>query len=722
MEQRSFNYSMKNIPLSNVKSYKKRFIEKMESLHKRMRWSLIHCKNKSIGDQKETYGFRTSKSPDQQEELVPFENDMQELLRDIKFKGKRSEFQKQLASDVKEIKSSKQIYVHADKSTNLYTMSKESYQKMLTDNITKTYKKASDSLKKDIDLEGSVIARKLEIADRMEVFAERKPFITLKDHKSNFDAKPTCRLINPAKGEMGIVSQQILKRINSEIRSVTKLNQWQNTAEVIDWYKKLRNKKNRTFIKFDIESFYPSITEETLCKAMEWAKTITDISSSDEEIIMHSRRSLLFNGGSNWVKQDGIDFDVTMGSYDGAEVCELAGLYMLHLFSERFDQNDLGLYRDDGITAQSLTRRQADKARKDIVRTFKSCGFGITIETMLPQTDFLDVTFDLPSEKYWPYRKPNNEPLYVNVRSNHPPVVLKHLPTNITERLSSISCDKNEFDKSKLIYEEALKKSGFDGNMTFIDPATKTNKRRRTRKNIIWFNPPFDQNVTTNVAKRFLQLLDKHFPKGHSLHKLFNRNTVKVSYSCMNNMASIISSHNAKILNSDSEINNGAKTCNCRKPDECPLNGVCLTESIVYKASVSANNIPTKVYYGLTENDFKTRWRNHKTSFTNAKYKKQTELACYIWELNEKHGLSYKNGDINVSWSIEQRSSKYKCGTRRCDLCLSEKLIIATADRSSLLNSRAEIVSTCRHRTKFRYDKVKYDEVKKKRLARGQNP
>ena len=63
-----------------------------------------------------------------------------------------------------------------------------------------------------------------------------------------------------------------------------------------------------------------------------------------------------------------------------------------------------------------------------------------------------------------------------------------------------------------------------------------TNSRRITLKTI----------KTTNVAKRFLQLIDKHFPKGHALHKLFNRNTVKVSYSCMNNMASIISGHNAK--------------------------------------------------------------------------------------------------------------------------------------------------------------------------------
>ena len=113
-----------------------------------------------------------------------------------------------------------------------------------------------------------------------------------------------------------------------------------------------------------------------------------------------------------------------------------------------------------------------------------------------------------------------------------------------------------------------------------------------------------------------------------------------------------------------------------------------------------------------------TRWhcqRNHKTSFTNANYKNVTELSHYIWELRDQHGIVHD--DINISWGIEQRSSKYKCGTRRCDLCLSEKTIFAMAERSSLLNRRAEIVSTCRHRTKFRYHMVK-----KKRPVQALNP
>ena len=66
-----------------------------------------------------------------------------------------------------------------------------------------------------------------------------------------------------------------------------------------------------------------------------------------------------------------------------------------------------------------------------------------------------------------------------------------------------------------------------------------TSVKKRTR-NIIWFNSQFSQNVKTNAAKSFFRILDKHFPKSHPIYKIFNRNTNKVSYSCMNNVSQII--------------------------------------------------------------------------------------------------------------------------------------------------------------------------------------
>ena len=112
----------------------------------------------------------------------------------------------------------------------------------------------------------------------MEVIAEREPFVTLKDHKQDFTNKPACRLINPAKSEVGIISKQILEKINSQVRSASGLQQWQNTQSVIDWFNSLPNRANLKFLKFDIVEFYPSITEELLAKAIQYAKTLPDIS------------------------------------------------------------------------------------------------------------------------------------------------------------------------------------------------------------------------------------------------------------------------------------------------------------------------------------------------------------------------------------------------------------------------------------------------------------
>ena len=72
-------------------------------------------------------------------------------------------------------------------------------------------------------------------------------------------------------------------------------------------------------------------------------------------------------------------------------------------------------------------------------------------------------------------------------------------------------------------------------------------KNKRKRK-IIWFNPPYSMNVKTNIGKIFLQLLEKHFPRHNDLHKIFNKNSVTVTYSCMGSVSSIIASHNHKVL------------------------------------------------------------------------------------------------------------------------------------------------------------------------------
>ena len=168
--------------------------------------------------------------------------------------------------------------------------------------------------------------------------------------------------------------------------------------------------------------------------------------------------------------------------------------------------------------------------------------------TNLSEVNFPDATFDLRTNTYPPYRKPNNTASCIHMASNHPPEILKRLPTSISELLSRNSSKKQLFDPVKPEYEEALKKSGYQASLEYIESKVdnienNTNKLQRKQK-LIWFNPPFHKCVTTNVGRRFLKLVEKHFPKEHKLHKIFNKNKLKVSYSCSQNMTQIINSQN----------------------------------------------------------------------------------------------------------------------------------------------------------------------------------
>ena len=111
-----------------------------------------------------------------------------------------------------------------------------------------------------------------------------------------------------------------------------------------------------------------------------------------------------------------------MRSFDEAEICELVGLYLLDKLSSLIRRENVGLYRDDGLSAiNSSSGSVLGKTRKNIIALFKNEGLSITIETNLFETDFLDVTFNLATGKFFPFRKPNNQPLYINAKCNHPP-------------------------------------------------------------------------------------------------------------------------------------------------------------------------------------------------------------------------------------------------------------------------------------------------------------
>ena len=166
-------------------------------------------------------------------------------------------------------------------------------------------------------------------------------------------------------------------------------------------------------------------------------------------------------------------------------------------------------------------------------------GLSIAIETNLIKTDFLDVTFNLAIKKYLPFRKANNTPLYINAFSNNPPTIIKQFPNMINKRISDLSCNEEEYGKVKSIYESALKDSEHFSSMSYNKSITQNSQRNRNRK-VIWFNPPYSQNVKTNIGKLFIKLMRKHFRKNSKYHKIFNLNTLKLSYCCTTNVGNII--------------------------------------------------------------------------------------------------------------------------------------------------------------------------------------
>ena len=125
---------------------------------------------------------------------------------------------------------------------------------------------------------------------------------------------------------------------------------------------------------------------------------------------------------------------------------------------------------------------------------------------------------------------------------------------------------------------------------------------------IIWYNPPFDLQFKANIGKTFLQLLGRNFPPHHRLHKIINRNTVKISYLCMPNMTSHISSHHKSIIQESKNSHHlNPKSCDCQIAENCPLNGNCKQSAVIYQADVTPEIDNEHTCIGLTEGPFKER-------------------------------------------------------------------------------------------------------------------
>ena len=242
----------------------------------------------------------------------------------------------------------------------------------------------------------------------------------------------------------------------------------------------------------------------------------------------------------------------------------------------------------------------------------------------------------------------------------------------------------------KVKYQEALSKSGYDYLLSY-DPETKTKgSKRNRRRRITWFNPPYSANIKTNVGKEFLNLVDKSFPKTNPLHRLFTRQTLKISYKCMPNMAAEISKHNNKLLRGGGTTTPIAP-CKC---DACPVQGRCKETGVIYKALVTETvSGKSETYTGLTARPFKKRIDEHYRDFEIPENRIKSKLSGHIWELQDE------NIDYSIQWTIQDKAPPYNPTNKKCSLCLKEKHFIMYRKEHASLNKRSEVYNTCRHRT-----------------------
>ena len=774
MEKFGFEFSLKNIPIPSRLYFSKLLIAKTSDFIERLRWKVFFHLNPDAKRKEvpESYGFNTARSAPKSNEVTDFENAVFDLVTNVEYReSPKSNFQKNLDKKVQEINKSDKAFLLADKTTNIYKVSPKEYTKLLTENVAKDYKKSSTKCVDKVNKDAKKLAEKLKLEERIEVHSEDTAFITLKDHKPDFRDNPKCRLINPAKSQIGRVSKQILEKLNNEIRDKSELKQWRSTSDVLSWFKDLKNKADLRFLQLDIVEFYPSISQRLLEDALKFAEETIGrrIEQKAKDIILNARQAFLFteNGGDSnaetqpWMKISG-SFDVTMGAPDGAEVCELVGLFILSELRKHIPELEFGLYRDDGLAIHKvLTNRNLENINKKLHNLFKEHGLRITIETSCTKVNFLDVSLDLTNGGFCPYKKPNSKPLYVHNLSNHPKTVIKQIPLSINNRLKKISSSKEAFNTAKGEYQQSLYASGYNHKLHFNDLVERENitdnqetsvkrvyednevsdnvdedetslktvnedtssdieseqtepkgvhndnedTKKKRKRDIIWFNPPYNSEVSTNIGKKFLELIDQHFPKHHKLRKCINRNCIKVSYSCTKNIRSIIQSHNKKIVKKEKEKEKEEprttvkKTCNCRDQRSCPLNGQCL-ESVVYRAELETEQ-GSKVTYIGSSNNFKNRFRNHTKSFRNRQYKHETTLSKYIWDNN-------LGPEPNVKWSVVSKAFPYKAGQRYCDMCVTEKHFISQEIRKpwTCLNARSDLTNRCVHKTNFKLKRV----------------
>ena len=418
-----------------------------------------------------------------------------------------------------------------------------------------------------------------------------------------------------------------------------------------------------------------------------------EISEEDKELFIYTKMSILINDGTT-----------TMGAWDGAECCDLVGLFLLSKLAHL--PINVGAYRDDVLAASSLTPFQLEKVKQQVIEVFQEYDLKVKAVANTRVANFLDITLDLNNKVHRPYMKPGTQLEYVHVNSNHPRHVTKHAVAETSKRLSNLSSNEAIFEAAKGPYEEALRRAGHKEKLKYQPTARPAQARRRRRRTKIWYNPPYCSSMTTKLGQIFFSILDECFPVGHCLRRVLNRHTVQLSYRTMPSLSKIIAGHNTKLV-----ANNGDNlpvqrpfnsNCNCRGGMAmCPMDGArCKDASVMYQATLVEEGKPDETYTGVAATTWKIRYGNHKSNFTHSAQRVKSSLAGHIWKLKDE-GRQY-----TLKWRTLARLPTYNPSTNSCRLCLCEKFTIMFKPELASLNQRDEFFTHCRHREAKLLDKT----------------
>ena len=188
------------------------------------------------------------------------------------------------------------------------------------------------------------------------------------------------------------------------------------------------------------------------------------------------------------------------------------------------------------------------------------------------------------------HKKPHNETLYIHAKSNLHANILKKLPISIKNRLRKLSSNPEIFHEASKHYQNIISQSRYDYKIQCqipnIENENKSKLSRNYKRNIIRFNSSFSKDVSNKIGKYFLLLFQKHFPNSHKYHKVFNKNNLEISYSCMANSKSIISIHNKEVI---TERKTQTVNCNCTNNPDFRLYNQMQISNIMYKSKITSN-------------------------------------------------------------------------------------------------------------------------------------